>query len=277
MARLVINTSTPNSGRGDSLFTAFSKINQNFNELYSVGFKGWVFKTSDYTAENGDRIIANTSSGPFTITLPADPQQGYFVEIADGWNFSINNLTLISAYPIEGYDEDVIINIHGLSLEFVFVENSWQILTTLGVKGDKGDPGDAADRLVNGTKEVILSANGTLTMAGSIVHTVNTPAYVATPVALDLTKTIHKLAAGVYTLADGVEGQVIHIVPRPNVNPENVSVAVQHGRVVTDTRSLDVEGIIYYPFKNSTEFRVHNVITMIFTDGAWQTDSGEWE
>jgi len=34
MAKQTINTSTPNSGKGDSLFAAFTKINANFSELY---------------------------------------------------------------------------------------------------------------------------------------------------------------------------------------------------------------------------------------------------
>jgi hypothetical protein len=34
MAKQTINTSTPNSGKGDSLFSAFTKINANFTELY---------------------------------------------------------------------------------------------------------------------------------------------------------------------------------------------------------------------------------------------------
>jgi len=36
MAKQTINVSTPNSGRGDPLRTAFSKINANFTELYSA-------------------------------------------------------------------------------------------------------------------------------------------------------------------------------------------------------------------------------------------------
>jgi len=34
MAKQTINTSTPNSRQGDSLYTAFTKINANFTELY---------------------------------------------------------------------------------------------------------------------------------------------------------------------------------------------------------------------------------------------------
>ena len=178
MSKQIINIgTTANDKKGDSLRAAFTKVNANFEELYSIGFKGWTFKTSNYTAQNGDRIIANTAGGPFTITLPANPQQGFFVEIADGWNFAVNNLTLVSEQPIEGFTEDVVINIQGLSLEFVYVEDTWQILTTLGVKGDKGDPGEGfvlgSDYNINvvaddSTILIDASNGGTINLDGTV-------------------------------------------------------------------------------------------------------------
>jgi hypothetical protein len=141
MTRQIINTGqTPNDRRGDPLRTAFEKINNNFTDLY-VSFKGWQIARSDYNAQNGDRIIADTSGGPFTIALPSSPIEGFYIEIADGGDFSVNNLLLTSARPVEGFDQDIVFDIKGLSLEFVYVGTAWQILTTLGVKGDKGDPG----------------------------------------------------------------------------------------------------------------------------------------
>jgi len=156
MAKQTINTSTPNSGKGDSLFSAFTKINANFSELFTA-FRGWQVIRSNYVAQNGDRIIADTSGGPFTIALPSSPTEGFYIEIADGGDFSTNNLLLTSARPVEGFNQDIIFDIKGLSLEFVYVGTAWQILTTLGVKGDKGDPGDA-DLTAYATKEYVDNA-----------------------------------------------------------------------------------------------------------------------
>jgi len=156
MAKQTINTSTPNSGKGDSLFSAFTKINANFSDLFTA-FRGWQVIRSDYVAQNGDRIIADTSGGSFTITLPSSPTEGFYIEIADGSDFSVNNLLLTSARPVESFDQDIIFDIKGLSLEFVYVGTAWQILTTLGVKGDKGDPGDA-DLTEFATKEYVDNA-----------------------------------------------------------------------------------------------------------------------
>jgi len=142
MAQNIVNVGqTPNDRQGDSLRSAFTKINANFTDLYTA-YRGWEIIRSNYVAQNGDRIIADTSGGPFTITLPNNPQEGFYIEIADGDNFAQNNLLLTSVRPIEGFDQDIVINIKGLSLEFVYVGTNWQILTTLGVKGDPGDPGE---------------------------------------------------------------------------------------------------------------------------------------
>lgn len=207
MAKQSINIgTTANDKKGDSLRAAFQKVNANFTELYSIGFKGWTFKTSNYTAQNGDRIIANTSAGPFTITLPSNPQQGYFVEIADGWNFAINNLTLVSTKPVEGFDEDIVINLQGLSLEFVYVNTSWQILTTLGVKGDKGDPGEGfipgSNYNINvvGDDSSIIVNSSTNTVNGTVSYTPSTPGDWNGTAPTTIQQAINRLAAAVKAL-----------------------------------------------------------------------------
>jgi hypothetical protein len=157
MAKQIINLgSSELAGDGESIRSAFDKVNKNFTELY-IPFKSWQIARSDYVAQNGDRIIADTTDGSFTITLPQDPQEGFHVEIADGGNFAENNLLLISVQPVEGFDQDIIFDIKGLNLEFVYVGSVWRILTALGVKGDKGDPGDL-DLTAYATKEYVDNA-----------------------------------------------------------------------------------------------------------------------
>ena len=51
----------------------------------------FVKKTSNYSAVAGDYIIADTSGGSFTITLPSSPSTGNSITIADGDNFYANN------------------------------------------------------------------------------------------------------------------------------------------------------------------------------------------
>lgn len=76
MAKQIINVSTPNSGKGDPLRLAFSKINDNFTELYvalgindgttlnlgAFEFNGSTMSTTDsssITVEQSMRIKSN--------------------------------------------------------------------------------------------------------------------------------------------------------------------------------------------------------------------------
>ena len=93
-----------------------------------------------------------------------------------------------------------------------------------------------------------------------------------TPTALDLTKSINKLTSGVYTLADGVEGQIMYLVRQTG------SV---YNSIIVNVANACIDGILYttieyYPF-DSGNFPALNMSTLIFTDGAWQADSGSWD
>src|SRR6056300_772923 len=91
--------------------------NPNVNDTYTANGKTWVWngtswnnnnagtvgptgpggityatKSANYTASANDGIIADTSGGSFTITLPATPTTGDAVTIADGSSWSTNNL-----------------------------------------------------------------------------------------------------------------------------------------------------------------------------------------
>jgi len=50
------------------------------------GGNPWVYKTENYTSMTNDRIIADTSGGAITITLPATPVINDMVTILDAGN-----------------------------------------------------------------------------------------------------------------------------------------------------------------------------------------------
>jgi len=63
----------------------------------STGLLTWTIKTTTYTAVAGNAILANTTSGAFTITLPATASVSDTVYIADyAGTFATNNLTVNS-------------------------------------------------------------------------------------------------------------------------------------------------------------------------------------
>ncbi len=63
--------------------------------VLGTGPSAWVIKTTTYTAVAGDRILADTSGGGFTITLPASAALGAEIAIADAeGTFDTGNLTV---------------------------------------------------------------------------------------------------------------------------------------------------------------------------------------
>jgi hypothetical protein len=52
------------------------------------------YATTTYSAVTYDNILANTSGGAFTITLPSSPSNGELVRFTDGGDWEDNNLTI---------------------------------------------------------------------------------------------------------------------------------------------------------------------------------------
>ena len=104
-----------------------------------LGLDAWIKVTSNYTATSGNRIIADTSGGTFTITLPLNPELGSYVVLTDGENWSSNLLIIDSGiYEIEGYLGGLDFDIGGVTTELLFDGTMWQVTATLGAEGPPG-------------------------------------------------------------------------------------------------------------------------------------------
>lgn len=81
-----------------------------------------VTETSPYLASANDVIIVDTSLTAQSITLPASPTPGQKIsQIPVANNYSTNNLTVFAnGNNIKSQADDVIINVDGLGLEFVY-------------------------------------------------------------------------------------------------------------------------------------------------------------
>ena len=84
------------------------------------------------TADQG--AIADTSGGAFTLTLPASPSTGNQVIIVDGTDsFGTNNLTVgRNSSTIEGATEDLVCDIDGVSVTFIYNGTTWAIYAQIG-------------------------------------------------------------------------------------------------------------------------------------------------
>jgi hypothetical protein len=97
----------------------------------------WSVKTSAYTISANEAILADTSGGSFTVTLPATPSAGDALVIADGGNWETNNLTVArNGSTIEGLAENLTMDIGGVSVEFVYSGTTWQVFAEIGSTGE---------------------------------------------------------------------------------------------------------------------------------------------
>jgi hypothetical protein len=118
----------------------------------------WVRKTTTYTAAVNDAIIADTSGGVWTLTLPASPASGAYIQILDGANWATNNLTVSrNGQTIGGDAEDLVVNIGGISIDLVFDGTTWQVTAQLGGQGGDAVTLTGTQTLTN--KTIALGSN----------------------------------------------------------------------------------------------------------------------
>lgn len=91
----------------------------------------FIEKTALYTAVKGDKILANSAGGVFTINLPASPAVGDHVEFFDAQNsWGTNAVTMgRNGSNINGVASDYSLNVSGAKAKAVYVGGSqgWRI------------------------------------------------------------------------------------------------------------------------------------------------------
>jgi len=113
----------------------------------------YVVKTANYTTQNNEGVLANTSGGAFTVTLPATPAAGDQCIIADsGSAFGTNNLTVgRNGSTIGGLAENLILDITGVSVQLVYDGTTWEVYAQIGGNGGTVVTLDGVQTLTNKT------------------------------------------------------------------------------------------------------------------------------
>ena len=134
--------------------------------LSGVGGLEYVVKTANYTASSLEGVLADTSGGAFTVTLPASPGTGAQVVIADSGNaWGTNNLTIArNGSTIDSVAEDLVCDITGASIQLVYDGATWEVYTQLGASGSVAVSLGGTQTLTNKT---ISGADNTLTVDGT--------------------------------------------------------------------------------------------------------------
>lgn len=108
----------------------------------SVGGIAFTRKTAAYTLSASEGIIADTTGGVFTVTLPATPAEGDTVYISDGGDWSTNNLTVArNGSTIDGLAEDFVMDVGDVAVQFVYDGATWQVYPMGAGTGPAGADG----------------------------------------------------------------------------------------------------------------------------------------
>jgi len=119
----------------------------------SGGGLTYIFTTTPVTATSNQGVLADTSGGSFTVTLPATPATGAQVVIADAGNsWGTNNLTVgRNGSTIGGLAEDLVCDINGVSVQFVYDGTTWETYAQIGGNGGTAVTLDGTQTLTNKT------------------------------------------------------------------------------------------------------------------------------
>lgn len=89
----------------------------------------YVVKTSNYTASSGDNILADTSGGSFTITLPSSPATGSAISIIDSKGTFTTNYLIINpnGNTINLDSSNMFVSNTGFAFNLVYNGSDWRI------------------------------------------------------------------------------------------------------------------------------------------------------
>ena len=119
----------------------------------SVAGITYVAVTTNYTAANREGVLADTTSAPFTVTLPAAPATGAQVVVADsGGTWGTNNLTIgRNGSTISNVAQDLVCDISGVSVQLVYDGTTWEVYAQVGGNGGTAVTLNGVQTLTNKT------------------------------------------------------------------------------------------------------------------------------
>jgi len=188
---VVADATTVTLGRcGGTVALASGATQSGFGRTGTVDWQTGSIKTTTFTADNGEGYFCDTSSGAFTVNLPAG-SAGAIVSLADyASSFQTHNLTVSpnGSDKIAGSTVDVKLQTEGQSVTLVFVDSTKGWITT-------------ADSTENVEGNAFVQATGgTETTSGNCkIHTFTGPGtFTVTNVALCAAHNIvsHAIVAG---------------------------------------------------------------------------------
>ena len=85
--------------------------------------------STTFTAETNKLILVNSSSGAFSITLPANPEDYSFVDIHDvAGTFQTNNITVVGNGKNIMGDTTLLLDTQNITIRLLYTGTEWRIL-----------------------------------------------------------------------------------------------------------------------------------------------------
>ena len=117
-----------------------------FDSDFRVFSTNYTEYDSDFTAVTAGRYALNTTSGGFTVTLPASPTTGDYIKLIDVGNWTANPVTVNrNGSTIEGYSDNFQLDLGQSIIELIFINSTWQVYSSIGQRGPQGPKGDSAE------------------------------------------------------------------------------------------------------------------------------------
>lgn len=164
------------TGTGSEVLAGTKKFvyNDGTNVVDAITISGGIdyeVKTANYTAADKEGILADTSGGAFTVTLPASPSAGDQVIIADPTgDWGTNNLTVgRNSSTIAGVAQDLVCDISGVSVQLIYDGTTWAVYAQVGGNGGTVVTEDGTQTLTNKTLAA-TTLSGTLSAADNIIN-----------------------------------------------------------------------------------------------------------
>ena len=131
----------------------------------------YVVKTANYTTQNNEGVLADTSGGAFTVTLPVTPSTGDQVVVADPTgDWGTNNLTVArNGSTIADVAQDLVCDIAGAAVQLVYDGTTWTVYAQIGGNGGTAVTLDGTQTLTNKTLGA-TTLSGTLSAADNVIN-----------------------------------------------------------------------------------------------------------
>lgn len=224
----------------------------------------YVVKTANYTTQDKEGVLANTSGGAFTVTLPAAPAIGAQVVVADaGGVWGTNNLTVgRNGSTISGVAQDLVCDISGVSVQLVYDGATWEVYAQIGGNGGTAVAANVSNtftaaqtfRATNAIRSEAASTQDAIVIAGRAGGS-SSYAVTLTPATLSASRTV--------TVPDGGGNYTLGYLNVPPVGTKTGSytlatadvgkyVQVGSGGSITIPDATFAEGDIVSIFNNTT-------------------------